>query len=104
VLRKDDAASVITPQLEALSFEELFAGDVEAIADPIAEQHLEKLFPTKNTECEGEYRFIVRSPADEYVHASSALVTVCRGPGPSSKLCGTPTSSGRVGWIVTASP
>jgi hypothetical protein len=104
VLRKDEAASVITPQLEALgraahgrvryanepthtnvmfSFEELFAGDVDAIADRIAEQHLEKLFLTKNTEWESEreYRFIVRSPAEyEYVDVSNALVAVCRGP------------------------
>jgi hypothetical protein len=65
------------------SFEELFAGDVDAIADRIAEQHLEKLFLTKNTEWESEreYRFIVRSPAEyEYVDVSNALVAVCRGP------------------------
>jgi len=66
-----------------VSFEELFAGDVDVIADRIAEQHLEKLFLTKNTEWESEreYRFVVRSPAEyEHVNVSQALVAVCRGP------------------------
>jgi Protein of unknown function (DUF2971) len=104
VLRKDDAVNTILPQLEAagrtehrrvryengpidtnvmFSFEEIFAGDVEAIADRLAEQHLDRLFLTKNTEWESEreYRFVVRSPAEyEYVKISSALVAVCRGP------------------------
>jgi Protein of unknown function (DUF2971) len=104
VLRKNETVRAIVPQLEALgrtahgpvryanerthtnvmfSFEELFVGDVEAIADRIAEQYLEKLFLTKNTEWESEreYRFVVRSPAAyEYVDVSSALVAVCRGP------------------------
>src|SRR6185437_961094 len=60
-----------------VSFEELFAGDVDVIADRIAEQHLEKLFLTKNTEWESEreYRFVVRSPAEyEHVNVSQALV------------------------------
>jgi hypothetical protein len=102
VLRKDEAVRVITQQLEALGcaghgpvryvnepthvmfmFEELFAGDVDKIADRIAAEHLEKLFLTKNTEwqSEREYRFVVRSRAEyEYVDVSGALVAACRGP------------------------
>jgi hypothetical protein len=104
ILRKDAAVDTVAAQLEALgraahgpvgyrnapihtdimfNFEELFAGDADAIADRIAEQHLDKLFLTKNTEWESEreYRFIVRSPAEyEYVDVASALVAVCRGP------------------------
>lgn len=104
VLRKDEAVDAIVSQLEALGraehgpvhyentpthtdimfgFEELFRGDVQAIADRIAEQHLDKLFLTKNTEWESEreYRFILRSPAEyEYVDVAETLVAVCRGP------------------------
>jgi len=104
VLRKDAALRVIAPQLEAVgraahgpvhyenlrthtdvmfNFEEIFSGDVDAIADRIAANHMEKLFLTKNTEWESEreYRFIVRSPSEyEYVDLASALVAVCRGP------------------------
>jgi hypothetical protein len=104
VLRKDDALNVIPRQLEVLgaaahgpvlyentrtdtdvmfSFEEIFSGDVDAAADRIAKNYLDKLFLTKNTEWESEreYRFIVRSPGEyEFVDISSALVAVCRGP------------------------
>jgi hypothetical protein len=104
VLRKADAVGLIPPQLDAagraahgpvryentptdtelmFNFEEIVAGDIDAIADRIAEQHLDKLFLTKNTEWESEreYRFIVRSPRQyEYVDVSRALVAVCRGP------------------------
>jgi hypothetical protein len=104
VLRKDNAVEVIAPQLEAagraahgpvrykntpthteimFNFEQIIAGDIDAIADRIAEQHLDKLFLMKNTEwdSEREYRFIVRSPREyEYVDVSRALVAVCRGP------------------------
>ena len=65
------------------NFEEIFSGDVDAIADRIADRHMEKLFLTKNTEWENEreYRFIVRSPSEyEYVDVASALAAVCRGP------------------------
>jgi hypothetical protein len=59
------------------SFAELFTGNVDASADRIAEQHLEKLFMTKNTEWESEreYRFVVRSPAEyEYVDVSGLAI------------------------------
>jgi hypothetical protein len=104
VLRKEDAVRTITQQLEAvgraahgsvryenreispeitLDFAEILAGDVDAIADRIAERHLEPLFLTKNTEWESEreYRFVVRSPDPyEFVDIGACLHAVCRGP------------------------
>jgi hypothetical protein len=104
VLRKDDAVRTITEQLESLGraaygavryenkrisqeitlgFEEL-AGDLDAIADRIAESYLEPLFLTKNTEWESEreYRFVVRSRSEyEFVDIAACLHAVCRGPG-----------------------
>jgi hypothetical protein len=104
VLRKDEAIESIASQLDErgraahgpvhyenhpthtdvmFTLEELTAGDVNAIADRIAEQHLTELFLTKNTEWESEreYRFIVRSkPEYEYVDISNVLAAVCRGP------------------------
>ena len=104
VLRTDEAVESIAVQLEALgrcaygpvhyengpidtnimfNFEEIFSNNVDAAADRIAENHLDRLFLTKNTEWESEreYRFVVRSPSlYEYVDVGSALVAVCRGP------------------------
>jgi len=64
------------------NFEEIF-GDLDVLAQRIAERHLDRLFLTKNTEWESEreYRFLVRSPNEyEYVDISDALVAVIRGP------------------------
>jgi hypothetical protein len=104
VLRKDTAVSSIPPRLARLGrqahgpvvyrntpihtevmfhFEDVLSGEVNAAAERIAENHLEKLFLTKNTEwaSESEYRFVVRSKAAfEFVDVSDSLVAVCRGP------------------------
>jgi Protein of unknown function (DUF2971) len=104
VLRKEDALRKLPEQLESMgrtehgavryenrairreimfNFEEIRTGDLDAIADRIAEMHLESLFLTKNTEWESEreYRFIVRSPRQyEYVDIADCLQAVCRGP------------------------
>jgi Protein of unknown function (DUF2971) len=104
VLRKQDAVGTLPQQLLTVgrfahgavryqnapinreimfNFEEILAGDVEAIADRIAERHLDALFLTKNTEWENEreYRFITRSAQQyEYVDIASCLHAVCRGP------------------------
>jgi hypothetical protein len=104
VLRKEDAIRQLSEQLQAagrivhgavryenrvifseimIDSREILTGDLEAIADRIAETHLHPLFLTKNTEWESEreYRFIVRSPHQyEYVDVAGCLQAVCRGP------------------------
>jgi Protein of unknown function (DUF2971) len=104
ILRKEDALRTLPQQLETvgrlahgavhyannairheltLGFDEILVGDLDAIADRIAERHLDALFLTKNTEWESEreYRFVVRSPRQyEHVDIRSCLHAVCRGP------------------------
>jgi Protein of unknown function (DUF2971) len=104
VLRKDDALRLIPPQLQKrgrskhgpvtyrnerlgqailIDLKEALDGDLEAIAEKIAEQHTDPLFLTKNTEWESEreYRFIVQSTSEyESVDVSDSLAAVCLGP------------------------
>lgn len=91
VLRKEDALRQIAVRYEnrvlrreiMLDSQEILSGDLEAIADRIAETHLQTLFLTKNTEWESEreYRFVVRSPRQyEFVDVAGCLQAVCRGP------------------------
>jgi hypothetical protein len=66
-----------------IDLKEALDGDLDAIAEKIAEQHMDPLFLTKNTEWESEheYRFIVQSTSEyESVDVSDSLAAVCLGP------------------------